>query len=256
LLLAGAMLYAGAPLATAAPPGTTVPPPGTTVAGTVPPDTTPPDTAPLEEGGSTEGGLGTSGGETAPPQTLPLIPVPTGCTPPTPAHVVFLGTVIGRDFRSIRYRVDQVRAGSTAPFAAADQAGDEIIDVRYGLDTQYLADGQQYLVGAVVDPDLGLLVSRVKPVAENFGGDEVIGVSETDVDCPEFENPMRTLHPDGTVVEGSMLEPFFSAKWRIAAAFLAPLGVVFAALFVLSMLRLSATGAYNGLLNGRGRQFS
>ena len=62
------------------------------------------------------------------------------------------------------------------------------------------------------DPDLGLLVSRVTPVVENFGGDEVIGVSESDVDCPVFDDPMRTLHLDGTPVEASVLEPFFESK--------------------------------------------
>ena len=185
--------------------------------------------------------------EPAPPLTVPLIPVPASCTQPAAAHVVFLGTVIERDYRSIRYRIDQVKWGNPAPFVA-DRIGDQVIDVRYGLDAQYLADGEQYLVGAVVDADLGLLTSRVGEQIENFGGDEVIGVSETDVDCPEFESPQRTLHPDGTVIEGSMLEPFLDARWRIAASILVPFGVACGVLFVLSAFKLTVFGAMRRVL--------
>lgn len=176
------------------------------------------------------------------PLTLPLVPIPESCDAPAAAHVVFLGTVVDRDYRSIRYRIDQIKWGDPAPFAA-DRVGDRVIDVRYGLDVQYLDDGQQYLVGTIVDPDLGLLVSRVGDKIDNFGGDEVIGVSETDVDCPAFEDPARTLHPDGTVVEGSMLDPFFDARWRIAASILVPFGVACATLFVLSAFKLTVFGA-------------
>ena len=58
-------------------------------------------------------------------------------------------------------------------------------------------------------------MSRVTPVVENFGGDEVIGVSESDVDCPAFDDPMRTLHLDGTPIEAIGVEPFFESKVRI-----------------------------------------
>jgi hypothetical protein len=94
------------------------------------------------------------------------------------------------------------------------------IDVRYGLDAQYLDDGEEYLVSAVVDPDLGVLVSRVTDPIEHFGGDEVIGVSESDVNCPDFEDPMRTLHLDGTAIEGGVLDPFFDARIRILGSIL------------------------------------
>lgn len=231
------------------PPGSE--PPASAPPGSVPPASVPPDTGVTEEGGITESGDLVPA--VTPPLTLPLIPVPAGCEPAPLAHVVFLGTVIDRDFRTIRFAVDQVRSGRTAPFAARLGSGGtgEVVDVRYGLDTQYLADGRQYLVGAVVDPDLGLLVSRIEPKVENFGGDEVIGVSETDVDCPTFDDPAITLHPDGTSVEGSMLDPFFDAKWRIVAAVATPLAVACAALFGLSALRLGVNGLLRGIFRPR-----
>ena len=170
-----------------------------------PPDTTaPPPTSAPAEGGATEPESGVTGGGTEgeqTPVTLPLVPVPVGCTAPALPHIVFVGKVVDRDFRSVRFEIEQIRAGQAAPFASDNQ-----IDVRYGLDAQYLHDGERYLVSAPVDPDLGLLVSRVTPVVANFGGDEVIGVSESDVNCPAFEDPLRTLHLDGTPVESRSVE--------------------------------------------------
>lgn len=252
--IAAGCVAAGAAVAVAAPAAATAPSPPSTPASSAPPPST--SDAPIEEGGGTiEGGEPGAG---APPITLPLIPVPPSCPPAPVAHVVFLGTVIDRDFRTIRYSVDQVRDGTTAPFAARGGAGGtgEVIDVRYGLDVQHLDDGRQYLVGAEVDPVLGVLVSRVSPKVENFGGDEVIGVSETDVDCPKFDDPAMTLHPDGSSVDGSMLSSFFEAKWRIVAALVTPFALACAALFALSAVRLSVTGALRGIWRLRPRRIS
>jgi hypothetical protein len=173
----------------------------------------------------------------------PLIPVPEGCSAPLQPHVVFIGEVIDRDYRTVRFEIDRIRAGDPAPFGFD---GDEI-DVRYGLDAQYLDDGDTYLVSAVVHPDLGLLTSRVTDPIEHFGGDEVIGVSETDVDCPVFEDAARTLHVDGTPVDASLLEPFFGAKPRIVAALVIPPAVALGVIFALATFRLSVTGLFNSI---------
>jgi hypothetical protein len=245
-----AATLAGLPTGTAR--ATTPPePPATSVPGGSVPDD--PDAPVPEEGGVVEGGAVNPA--VTPPLTLPLIPVPPGCEPAPETHVVFLGTVVGRDFRTIRFRVDQVRSGSTAPFAG-DHSGVELIDIRFGLDVQYLDNGRQYLVGASIDPVLGVLVSRAKPKVENFGGDEVIGVSETDADCPDFDDPALTLHPDGSPLDGSMLEPLFDAKWKLAAAIAIPFGLACAALFALSAFRLGVSGALRGVFRVRPRRFS
>jgi hypothetical protein len=210
----------------------------------------PPSDPPDEQTGddlSGDGGTVTGGdtGDTV-PVTLPLVPVPTGCTPPTSPHIVFVGRVVDRDVRTIRYRIESIRYGRPDPFAGGD-----LIDVRYGLDAQYLDDGEEYLVSAVVDPDLGVLVSRVTDPIEHFGGDEVIGVSESDVDCPELEDPMRTLRLDGSTIDGGVLSPFFDARIRILGALLVPAGVALAAIFLLASLRLSVAGVYRGITRQR-----
>lgn len=229
----------------------------TTALATAPPTSDPP----VEDGGDVDGGEvggddlsgdgGTvSGGETGDtvPVTMPLVPVPTGCTSPTSPHIVFVGEVVDRDVRSIRYRIESIRYGRPDPFAGGDR-----IDVRYGLDAQYLDDGERYLVSAVVDPDLGVLVSRVTDPIEHFGGDEVIGVSESDVNCPDFEDPMRTLHLDGTQIDGGVLEPFLDARVRILGAILLPAGLALGAIFLLASLRLSVAGVYRGITSPRRR---
>jgi hypothetical protein len=164
---------------------------------------------------------------------------------------VFVGEVVDRDYRTIRFEIERIRSGRSDPFASGD-----LIDVRFGLDAQYLDDGESYLVGAVVDPDLGLLVSRVSEPIENFGGDEVIGVSETDVNCPVFDDPMRTLRLDGTAVPTSVIKPFFDAKVRILSAILVPFAVAFVAIFLLATFRLSISGLYHSVVGTGRRRYS
>lgn len=217
-------------------------------------DAAPPTTDPPADDGTGDdlsGETGTvTGGDTgdAVPVTLPLVPVPIGCTAPTQPHIVFVGRVVDRDRRTIRYEIESIRFGRPDPFAGGDR-----IDVRYGLDAQYLDDGEEYLVSAVVDPDLGVLVSRVTDPIEHFGGDEVIGVSESDVNCPDYEDPMRTLHLDGSAIEGGVLEPFLDARIRILGALVVPAAVALGAIFLLASLRLSVTGVYHGLTGSRRR---
>lgn len=207
----------------------------------------PDDTTPEELEGDVTGG----DTPTEPPPVLPLIPVPTGCSAPRMPHIVFVGEVVERDYRTIRFEIERIRDGRSDPFASGDR-----VDVRFGLDAQYLDDGESYLVSAVVDPDLGLLVSRVSDPIENFGGDEVIGVSETDVNCPVFEDSMRTLHLDGTPVATSVIQPFFNARVRIFTAIVLPLALAFGAIFLLATFRLSLAGLYNSVANAGRRRYS
>jgi hypothetical protein len=187
-------------------------------------------------------------GEVAAPATpgaggsAPLVIVPTGCVTPAPPDIVFIGTLVDRDYRTGRFRIDQVRDGDAARFSV-----DGLVDVRYGNDVQYLELGDEYLVGAGIHPDLGVLVSQIRAPAPAFGGDEVIGVAESDVPCPVLEDPVRTFLPDGTSVESGVLAPFFEDRPPLAGAFLIPLGVVFAAVFVLAAIRLILNAVVRGV---------
>jgi hypothetical protein len=171
------------------------------------------------------------------PERQWLVPIPPGCDAPALPDVVFVGTLQASDYRTGRFRIDQVRAGAIGRYSYGG-----VVDVRFGIDTKYLETGTQYLIGASLDPKAAVLTSKVRAAEPLFGGDEIIGAAETDVDCPVLEDPVRTLLPDGTTVESGVLTPLTDAKRSLLRALLLPLGVALAAVFALVALRWLITG--------------
>lgn len=176
------------------------------------------------------------------PGTLPLVPVPLGCAAPDSPDVVFLGEVAATDDRTVRFTDVTVRAGELGSF---DRGG--LVDVRFGYDAQYLDPGERFLVGAEIDPDIGILVSKLAPEPINFAGDEIIGVSEDDVICPDFEDPILTLTPIGMEVETGLLDNLVEDRTRLAATVVVPFAIVVAVIFLLALLRVSAAGFLRSL---------
>jgi hypothetical protein len=185
---------------------------------------------------------GSSPGTTTTPGTLPLVPVPSACTAPPQPEIVFVGTLVERDFRTGRFEIEQVRAGSEDPFVVGG-----LIDVRYGRDVDYLEIGTEYLVSARRDPVIGLLASRIREPAPLFGGDDVVGIAESDVECPAFEDPIRTFMTDGSSVDSAVLAPLGNHTTQLAAAVLIPIGVAFGIIFVLAALRWGVGGLLRGV---------
>ena len=171
-----------------------------------------------------------------PAQPGRLIPIPPGCPEPDDVDVVFVGEVVDKDGfidrGAVRYQILQIRAGSAASFAV-----DGRIDVRYGPDSKYLDVGERYLVSAAVEPDLGRLASTVAPAAPLFGGNDVIGVDDTDEECPEIETTVVTLHTDGTSVDSSVLSPMFDDGRVLLATIGVPAAVAGVVLVALVLLR-------------------
>lgn len=163
-----------------------------------------------------------------------LVPVPAGCTAPEPADVVFVGQATGKDHRDqfVRYQIEQVRAGSTRQWAVGG-----LIDIRYGADYRFIDEGERYLVGAGFDSEYGRLSSTVSPPSPLFGGNDVIGLEDASVECPEFEDPVRTLRIDGTDVDSGVLSLLFDDRRLLAATVLVPTAVAFAALLALVLVR-------------------
>ncbi len=149
-----------------------------------------------------------------------LIPVPVGCFRPEPAAVVFVGTMIGKDdvTQVVRFQIDRLRAGSASPWAI-----DGLIDVRYGDDYRFLEKGDQYLIGAGFDQVYGALASRVRPPEPDFGGNDVIGVDDSDVECPDLDDPVRTLNVDGTSVDSGVLSLLTDDRRLVLATLAVPL---------------------------------
>ena len=165
--------------------------------------------------------------------SAPLVAIPAGClTPPAP-RAVFVGTLAAADATTGRFAVEQIRAGSLDGYAV-----DTIVDIRYDDDVRFLHPGRQYLVGAIPDPLLNVLRSKVRVPAPLFGGDAVIGVNDTDLHCPRVEDGVKTLLVDGRGVDTGVLAPLKTVKKTMLKAVLRPLGIAFGILVVLACIKL------------------
>jgi len=166
----------------------------------------------------------------------PLVPVPPGCPSPDPADVAFVGEVVDKDGfierGTVRFEIVQVRAGDATPYSAQG-----LIDVRYGPDSKYLDIGEEYFVGAAVDPSTGQLASRLEADPLLFGGDAVIGVDDNELECPELDDPVQTLNVDGTEVETGLLSPLFEDRRLLLATIGVPAAIVGLVLVGLVLLR-------------------
>ena len=165
------------------------------------------------------------------------VDVPAGCNEPALPDVVFIGTVQDTDFRTGRFRIDQPRAGAISEYSYQG-----LIDVRFDTDTKYLVAGRQYLVAATLDPATGALTSKVSEAAPLFGGDEVIGQSESDAECPVLEDPVRTLLTNGMPVDSGLLRPLADSRSDVVRSLVGPLVVAIAIVFGLVVVRWIITG--------------
>ncbi len=165
--------------------------------------------------------------------STPLVIVPAGCNALPAPVAVFVGTLVAADATTARFAVQQIRAGSLDGYAV-----NTIVDVRYNDDIRFLHAGRQYLVGAIPDPILGVLSSKVRVAAQLFGGDAVIGIDDTNLRCPRVEDGVKTLLANGTDVDTGVLAPLKTAKRSVAKAIIKPLGIAFGVLFVLVAFKL------------------
>ena len=175
-----------------------------------------------------------------PAPTVPrqgLVEYPEGCPTGALPDVVFVGTVQGTDYRTARFHIDQVRAGDLSQFAVG-----ELVDVRYGVDTKYLDQGEQYLIGARYDATAGLLSSKVQPAPQQFGGDEIIGATESDRQCPTPADAVMTLHTNGTSIDSGLLSPLVDDRQGLLRALVVPVALVLGGLLAIVAFRWVLTG--------------
>ena len=177
---------------------------------------------------------------TDPPAAIgPLIPVPPGCDGPPEVAVVFEGTLLAKDTRTGRFKIDQVRAGSSAAYEISG-----LIDVRLGDDVRFLHNDQHYVVGAApLGPNLplGSTVREAKPI---FGGNAVIGLDESSLQCPTFDNPVQVLNIDGSPIDTGVLSGLSNSTGRMGRAVLIPALIAFAILVGLVLIRWFFTGMF------------
>ncbi|MFM7253458.1 MAG: hypothetical protein ACKO27_10390 [Ilumatobacteraceae bacterium] len=194
----------------AAPPSTDTPPPTTELAGT--PLPTVPGQLPAAAG--------------------PLVVVPAGCASPPAAVAVFEATIVGLTVDAARMQVTRMLAGSLDGY----EISPSVVDVRYGDEVRFLEIGTDYLVGAGSD-DTTLLRSAVRDPRPLFGGDAVVGLDDSDIDCPELDDPVRTFLADGSLVDASLLTPLAGSGDDLRRAVLLPVAVAMAVLLALVVVK-------------------
>jgi len=200
----------------------------TSASAAIPPVTDPPTTeAPVEDGSAGDGSNTATSVVAAPSNT-----VPASCFVPTPVRATFVGTIVAADRRTARYRVDRVRGGTPEGYESTG-----LVDVLYEEDVRFLALGESYIVAVGVDGETGALYSKVRDPEPLFGGSQIIGMNDSDADCPEVEDAVRTLTIDAGPVESGVLAPLSDAKGRLARAILLPFLWVFGGLLGLATLR-------------------
>lgn len=145
--------------------------------------------------------------------------LPAGCIAPRAATATFLGELISTDDLLATYRVVQVRGGSLGAYANSG-----LISVRYSdRETRFLEPGKTYLVGAGASELFTTLESKVRAEKELFGGDAVVGIDESDVPCPKFEDPVITLRPNGDFIDSGIFSLIAKQPTQLLQVFLLPL---------------------------------
>jgi hypothetical protein len=198
--------------------------------------------------------------DTVPPTTVPGdgattttiddgVPSPE-CVSQASAIAVFRGEVTASVNGTVRYRVTQMLAGD---LGGRDTAG--VVDVVYGDEARYLLPGETYIVGAGLETPVDLvggdtattvplaastLVSTVRTPAPLFAGDAVVGLDDSDVECPVQDDPVRTLLADGSSIDTGVLTPLKGHGGSLLGAIVKPLLFAFLALLLVVALKLLA----------------
>jgi len=198
-------------------------------------------TVPGDEAVPDEQGDGGGSGEGS-PAIVTATTIPEGCPSPTPAQVAFLGRLAARDDLTATYELVQVRAGDLGDFS--DGA---TVTVRYpNREVEFLDLGETYLVGAKSAPYAESLESKVRAPSPLFGGDAVVGVDESEAPCPEVEDPVMTILPDGGRIDTGVLATLRGETGQVALAVLVPAGLAFALLAGLVLLKRLVAGSRAG----------
>ena len=172
--------------------------------------------------------------------------VPASCTVPEALRSVFVGEVSRIEANFVLYDVVSERYGTVG-----DLVRDGVLTVRYPIDdVKYLETGRRFLVGAVAAPsgirgDVPVLESKVRVPPDMFGGDAVAAAQR--VSCPDYEDPVRTLQPNGDPIDTGLLRPLLRDRAGLLRAVLLPVGAGLGILFLLAASRFLIRGAIRGM---------
>ena len=120
------------------------------------------------------------------PQTTSLInpqattTIPEGCFPQALPQVVFIGKASTVSDESVSFAIQKTITGDASSYVT----GDGTVEVQYGTDAKFVHEGKTYIVGAVTDPFLPILVSKLRATTTTLSAE--LGQTNTGDACPTF----------------------------------------------------------------------
>lgn len=180
--------------------------------------------------------MGLEASASVPPSTPPSVPavnttIPSDCPIPEVPRATFVGLLVAADRRTARFEVRQMRGGNLEGYTA-----NGLVDVDFGDDVRFLDVEVEYIVAAALDDETNRLFSKVRDPEPLFGGNQVIGIEERNLDCPELEDAVRTLTLDGRSVESGVLAPLADDSRGLLRAVALPFAWVFGGLVGLAII--------------------
>ena len=176
------------------------------------------------------------------PQTTSLInpqattTIPEGCFPQALPQVVFVGKATNVSDESVSFAIQKTITGDASSYVT----GDGTVEVQYGTDAKFVDEGTTYIVGAVTDPFLPILVSKLRATTTTLGAD--LGQTNTGDACPIFEDAVITLHENGTSVDTGVLRPLRENKLVVIAALILSVALAFGGLVAVVVMQRTRRG--------------
>ena len=176
------------------------------------------------------------------PQTTSLInpqattTIPEGCFQQALPQVVFIGKVTNVADESVSFAIQKTITGDASSYVT----GDGTVEVQYGTDAKFVDEGKTYIVGAVTDPFLPILVSKLRATTTTLSAE--LGQTNTGDACPTFEDAIITLNENGTSVDTGVLRPLRENKLLVIAALVLSVALAIGGLVAVVVMQRTRRG--------------
>lgn len=176
------------------------------------------------------------------PQTTSLInpqattTIPEGCFPQALPQVVFVGKATKVSDESVSFAIQKTITGDASSYVT----GDGTVEVQYGTDAKFVDEGKTYIVGAVTDPFLPILVSKLRAITTTLGAE--LGQTNSGDACPTFEDAIITLNENGTSADTGVLRPLRENKLLVIAALVLSVALAIGGLAAVAVMQRTRRG--------------
>ena len=149
---------------------------------------------------------------------------------------MFIGKVTNVADESVSFAIQKTITGDASSYVT----GDGTVEVQYGTDAKFVDVGKTYIVGAVTDPFLPILVSKLRATTTTLSAE--LGQTNTGDACPTFEDAIITLNENGTSVDTGVLRPLRENKLLVIAALVLSVALAIGGLVAVVVMQRTRRG--------------